>query len=151
MELCEIEHYPGPLLMPFPCWKRFHNKELGWAFQRGKLMWNCDKCPNFTSTYRKVPLTALISNALCPNICCTDLAVKARGQSICTGAWKSRAHTSQYVRNKENLWSGAGENCSITSGQIMRRYFSNSKSGRHKWLLTLLYFNALSTLGVRAK
>ena len=43
--------------------------------------------------------------------CASYLAVKALGQSIWTGAWKRRAHTSQYVRNKENLWSGDGENC----------------------------------------
>ena len=40
----------------------------------------------------------------------TYLAVKALGQSIWTGAWKRRAQTSQYVRNKLNLWSGAGAN-----------------------------------------
>ncbi len=39
------------------------------------------------------------------------LAVKALGQSICTGAWKSKAHTIQNVRHRENLCSGLGAPC----------------------------------------
>ena len=38
-------------------------------------------------------------------------AVKALGQSVLTGAWKSSAHTSQYVRQSENLWSAPGVVC----------------------------------------
>ncbi len=39
----------------------------------------------------------------------TYLAVKALGQSMLTGAWNNSAHTSQYVLNRENLWSGLGD------------------------------------------